>query len=369
MAIDNSTTQVVVIRSGTGWTVDVTPCNLTTDLTIKDFTVLFDGVSQSLASFTKNSTVLITYGGGSIGSTTVTVRRDTPIARIQEVVYGDRLQSSLWENEFNRVHRVLTEIDQFGTAATTISVSDLAYSVAGWNSVTNVAPSQNAVSDKIEIMISDIAYAGSWDGVTTVAPSKNAVYDQVELRAPKSSPSFTGTVDLGTTATVSTPSKGDNDTSVATSAFVQQSHQPYWIAHKADTTAQTGLTANTDITFGTELVDSDNAFASSVFTVPVGLGGLYNVGCAIQVTNTATATAIAVIEILVNSTVAIRLGEVTTSQLNEFWTMSSSGLIVVASSDVVKVRFGTTVGTWTAGNAAAGANAFVCKFWGCRIAS
>jgi hypothetical protein len=31
--------------------------------------------------------------------------------------------------------------------------------------------------------VSDTAYAGSWDGVTTVAPSKNAVYDKVEALA------------------------------------------------------------------------------------------------------------------------------------------------------------------------------------------
>lgn len=46
--------------------------------------------------------------------------------------------------------------------------------------------------------VSDTAYGGGWNGDTTVAPSKNAVYDEMELRAPKASPTFTGTVTLPT---------------------------------------------------------------------------------------------------------------------------------------------------------------------------
>lgn len=33
-------------------------------------------------------------------------------------------------------------------------------------------------------LVSDAAYGGGWNGVTTVAPSKNAVYDEMELRQP-----------------------------------------------------------------------------------------------------------------------------------------------------------------------------------------
>lgn len=180
MVANNSTSQVVVSRSGTGWTVDVTSCNLSTDLSLKDFVVLFDSVAQSNTNFTKNSTTLITYTGSSIGTTNVTVRRDTPITRLTEVLYKDRLNSGDYESELNRVHKILTEIDQFGSAATTISVSDLAYNATTWDGVTNVAPSQNAVRDKIQAMVSDTAYGVGWNGVTDVAPSQNAVYDKIE---------------------------------------------------------------------------------------------------------------------------------------------------------------------------------------------
>ena len=44
------------------------------------------------------------------------------------------------------------------------------------------------------VNVSDTAYGAGWNGVTAVAPSKNAVYDQMELKAPLASPTFTGTL-------------------------------------------------------------------------------------------------------------------------------------------------------------------------------
>lgn len=64
------------------------------------------------------------------------------------------------------------------------TVSDIAYA-GSWDGVTTIAPSKNAVYDKIEAMssglVSDVAYnEGTWDGVTTIAPSKNAIRDKIE---------------------------------------------------------------------------------------------------------------------------------------------------------------------------------------------
>lgn len=68
-------------------------------------------------------------------------------------------------------------------------VSDDSYAAA-WNGVGTIAPSKNAVYDKIESVItsitdkvSDTAYAAAWDGITTIAPSKNAVYDKMQAMA------------------------------------------------------------------------------------------------------------------------------------------------------------------------------------------
>jgi len=68
----------------------------------------------------------------------------------------------------------------FGT-----SVSDESYNATTWNGEIAVAPSKNAVRDKIETVgsasVSDDAYDEStWDGETAVAPSKNAVRDKIE---------------------------------------------------------------------------------------------------------------------------------------------------------------------------------------------
>lgn len=69
--------------------------------------------------------------------------------------------------------------DVIGQAAAAV-ISDVAFGVS-WDAVTDVAPSKNAVYDKIVAMISDAAYGPGWNGVTDVAPSKSAVYGQVEI--------------------------------------------------------------------------------------------------------------------------------------------------------------------------------------------
>uniref|UniRef100_A0A6M3XY96 Uncharacterized protein n=1 Tax=viral metagenome TaxID=1070528 RepID=A0A6M3XY96_9ZZZZ len=49
------------------------------------------------------------------------------------------------------------------------------------------------------VNVSDVAYAATWDGVAGVAPSKNAVYDKMEIMAPLNSPTLV-TPALGTPA-------------------------------------------------------------------------------------------------------------------------------------------------------------------------
>lgn len=96
------------------------------------------------------------------------------------------------------------------SAAITALVDDTAFA-GSWNGVTTIAPSKNAVYDKIAAndatiagLVSDTAFAGSWDGVTTVAPSKNAVYDKfiandATIAALVSDTAFAGSWDSVTT--------------------------------------------------------------------------------------------------------------------------------------------------------------------------
>lgn len=72
--------------------------------------------------------------------------------------------------------------------ATAALIDDAVYDATAWDGIVTKAPSKNATRDKIEAMVaaytglvSDTAYsATTWDGDTTHAPSKNAVRDKIE---------------------------------------------------------------------------------------------------------------------------------------------------------------------------------------------
>lgn len=67
------------------------------------------------------------------------------------------------------------------------NVIDTAYGPT-WDNSTNVAPSQNAVYDKLQTitngenasLVDNTAYGAGWNGSSTRAPSKDAVYDKIE---------------------------------------------------------------------------------------------------------------------------------------------------------------------------------------------
>lgn len=109
-----STANVVAVKSGSGFTVDVTACDLLDDLLVKDFLVFHDQSLVSNALYDKTSPTLLTYNGASLPSTTVEVRRKTPNNVIQPVTFGDRFSSSLWNNELDRNIRWREEADLNG---------------------------------------------------------------------------------------------------------------------------------------------------------------------------------------------------------------------------------------------------------------
>jgi hypothetical protein len=71
------------------------------------------------------------------------------------------------------------------------------------------------------------------------------------------------------TASSSTYLRGDNSWASAGGA-----NTPAFFV-KASTTQNIAYNTETKLTFGTELIDTDNAFASNTFTVPTGKGGKY----------------------------------------------------------------------------------------------
>jgi len=193
--VDNSTQNVTTTQSGTGWTVDVTPCNLDPDTSIKDFLVLIDGNVESNTNFNKLSQTSIEYTGPSISSSNVEIRRVTPPDRIQEVSFGAKFSSALWEAELNRQSRIAFE------------------------SALNGAPGSAGFTAP---QIKDDPFSSSWNGDQTDGASRNALYDEITLRAPKQSPTIDN---LGLTAiagnnTAPTVGISNDNNIIATTSFV-----------------------------------------------------------------------------------------------------------------------------------------------------
>lgn len=124
-------------------------------------------------------------------------------------------------------------------------IDDTPYDASSWNGVTGRAPSMNAVRDKIESLS-----AGGGLGTADIDTS-------AELRAIVGDESGTGALifaggNIGA-ATATTPSADDNDTSVATTAFVQGE-----LADVISSTATGGVYLNIGATTSAKYFDVRN---------------------------------------------------------------------------------------------------------------
>lgn len=189
---------VVVTRSGTGWTVDVTACELSTDTSIKDFSVFQDGLYIANTDYAKTTYTTLTYTGVSLPSTQVEIRRKTPNTFGQSIVaFPTKLSASSWNTAFQNTYRHFEEYDLNGAGTVTSTTpKDDAYGT-GWNGDSVYPPTRNAVYDKFEaISVVDTAYGAGWNADTTHPPSRNAVYDKIEsLRVNK--PALTSKITSG----------------------------------------------------------------------------------------------------------------------------------------------------------------------------
>jgi len=199
------TVAIIQSKSGTGWTIDTTLANLDADTLLKDFVILFDTVVQTNTSFTKLSAVSVRYDGSSIGTTTVQLRRRTPIDPASVISYGERFSSAVWNREVNRVSRRAAEYESFGIGSigdVTGVPSNSAYGIA-WSTDTIFAPTRQAVYDKIQSVVA--AYIAA-DAVITTS---------LATYAPLASPSLTGV------PTAPTPAPTANSTQLQTTAGVR----------------------------------------------------------------------------------------------------------------------------------------------------
>lgn len=327
---DVTTANVVVTRTGTGWTVDVTACNLLENLSVKDFVVLEDGVLASNNDYTKTSDVLLTYVGAGVGTdTSIEVRRETPPDVVKVVTFGDRFSSNDRNTEIAYVNRWRFEANLNGkgpgTLISGVTPLDDPFGVA-WDGDTIRPATRNALYDEIVLKanLASPALTGVptaptpivSDNSTTIATTAYVQTNLVSF-APLASPTFSGNptaptqvpgtnnTTLATTAfvatsfaplaspvltgdpTAPTPAYGDDDTSIATTAYVRDIVTPAVIAERTTQLTITHATES-DVIFDSEITDTDSAYdtGTGVFTVPSGAGGAYLVTAKIRLDNT-----------------------------------------------------------------------------------
>lgn len=329
---------------------DVTPCNLSPDITVKDFKVLFDGVVQAIANFTKNSQTQITYTGGIIASTTVVVQRDTPITRVAELEYRTRISTVNWEAEFNRIHRVLNEYEVNGAGSTSI-------------------PSFGNPSDA--------AFSAAWDGDTAQTVTRNALYDQLITRAPNVNPTFTGTVtvpdradlsgnsnaantryvdtrvvnalgaspSLGGVPTSTAPAQFTNTNQVATAAFAQATFRPAFRLWKNNSQNDINATL-TRVTWSVTQTNLGATISFNQFVCPAGAGGYYLFHFALQMQATSAVADYGGGHIQVNGSTVY----------SAYLTLGTGIIQTVTGSVLVLLAPGNTVGIAAAGGASNNVN-------------
>ena len=190
MAVDNSTQNVSISgANGTDFNIDVTACNLLQDTTIQDFVGFVDGNQQSDSNFEKLDQTTIKYVGPSLSNASVSIRRVTPPDRVQEISFGSRFSSALWEAELNRASRRAYEYELNGAPG----------------GASFSAPS-----------ISNEPYSDSWNGNTSDGASKNAIHDIITTKANIKDETFKGKPKLN-----SQPAAGISNNRLITAGWCQ----------------------------------------------------------------------------------------------------------------------------------------------------
>ena len=98
----------------TGFTVNVTSCNLDSDLTVKDFVVINTSDSDAAIStslWTKSSRTVLTYNGPALTAGHILqIGRSTELERVQETIQlGSTVSSSILDAEILRLYKLIAE--------------------------------------------------------------------------------------------------------------------------------------------------------------------------------------------------------------------------------------------------------------------
>lgn len=152
--------ETTVIRrtdlSGTSFVIDVSGLNLSSTLSVKDFTVTHAGVDVTVA-YAKTNQTQITYTGASVLlGTRVEVVRTTPLS-FTETSFISTTTASELTNALSKLKRRVDEIE----------------ALAAWQS----ALIQQGGLTLGTVPVLDTVFGASWNGNVSSAPSLNSVYD------------------------------------------------------------------------------------------------------------------------------------------------------------------------------------------------
>lgn len=250
----NSTVNAVETKVGTGWTIDVTVCNLTLDTAIKDFKVFDDGATMSNADFVKSSPTSLLYTGVAVLSSVITVIRITPINRVSTPVYRSTIDVVAYNGELNRIHQILSDLytSGFGTAL-------LGFAGQTFTGVSTFSGGTINYQTAVASIYSDASTSLFQTGTSQTFASGSTV---TFANAP--------------TLTVKPNQLTATATELVNADWVRQSVRPVVIAagggaqsilNNTETTLTFNATSDLDATFT----------ANTTFTVPAGAGGIYQI--------------------------------------------------------------------------------------------
>jgi hypothetical protein len=253
----------------TPFTVDVTNANLMADLTVKDFTVIVNGVINPNSNWTKTSRTVLTYVGTAFGSALAAeVRRNTPSMRVQEVTFANKFNSALWEEELNRVSRRAYEYALNGVGPSFAGVSyvpiNAAYNYAVWSADTVQTATRSAVANMISTLspLESPVFTGNPTAPTPTAGDNDTSLATTAFVNTYGTNLLANSPALGGNPVSTTPADSDSDTSIATTAFVKNQHSRFLARRTLSNQSLTKASVNTAI-FNTETYDTDSQYSST----------------------------------------------------------------------------------------------------------
>lgn len=133
-------------------------------------------------------------------------------------------------------------------------------------------------------LISDTAYGAGWNGVTTIAPSKNAIYDEVEFRTKAAAVITDHRLVRGDGG-----SRGVQESTIIVddSGRMINSSQPCFQVQPTNNQNSIATGSWVTIILDAEAFDVGNNFASNVFTAPIT--GKYQLNAVVRIQNLDTA--------------------------------------------------------------------------------